>query len=390
MRPSDRFHRGALLCLTMALAALGPIENASSADYAVIYNFVGGLQDGAHPAGNLLLRDGNLYGTTEYGWSDGLLGPGVVFKLTLNGAETVLHAFDYTHGNDPQAGLIANQATSEFYGSTAAGGAHQGGVLFKLDADGTETVLHDFNRVSDGNFPRGRLVRDEHGNFYGIASSLGGDNDGTIYRLAADGSFTILHTFVGSDGEDPAARLKRDKAGNLYGTTLFGGANNAGTVFKLTAAGTFTTLHTFSGGSDGGRPAGGLERDKAGNLYGTTLWGGAANKGVVFKLATDGSETVLHDFGGGADGAYPEADLMRIGDTLYGTTGSGGGTCDCGTVFKMSLDGTETILHRFKGSPGDGANPYTGLIEGTNGVLYGTTSNGGSAGDGIVFGVKKN
>jgi uncharacterized repeat protein (TIGR03803 family) len=388
MLPTHRFHGGALLYVTIALTALGPIENASSADYQVLYNFVGGTQDGAHPEGDLLLHEGNLYGTTEYGESDGLLGPGMVFRLTLDGTETVLHKFNYSDGNGSQAGLILNRATGEFYGSTSAGGAHQGGVLFKLDAEGTESVLHDFNPAADGNFPRGRLIRDKLGNFYGIASSLGGDNDGIIYRLAADGSFTVLHTFIGSDGEDPAARLKRDKAGNLYGTTLFGGANNSGTVFKLTPAGRLTTLHSFTGGPDGGRPAGGLERDKAGNLYGTTLLGGAANMGVVFKLATDGTETVLHSFSGGADGALPEADLMRIDDTLYGTTGSGGGTCNCGTVFKMSLNGTESILHSFKGS--DGANLYTGLIQGRNGILYGTTTNGGSAGDGVVFSVKDN
>ncbi|HSC18279.1 MAG TPA: choice-of-anchor tandem repeat GloVer-containing protein [Rhizomicrobium sp.] len=382
----ERIRSGALL-LVIPLTAFGHSESARSADYQVLYNFVGGLHDGAHPISTLLLRKGNLYGTTEYGGDSGLLGPGVVFRVALDGSETVLHIFNYSDGNGPQAGLTTDPITGKLYGSTTDGGAYGGGVLFRLEDDGAETVLHHFNPASDGNFPRGRLIHDSQGNFYGIASSLGGQNHGTIYRLAQDGSFKVLHTFVGSDGEDPAARLERDRAGNLYGTTFFGGANNSGTVFKLLPSGTLVTLHSFSG-SDGARPIGRLLRDKAGNLYGTTLLGGAANQGVLFKLASDGTETVLHDFSGGADGAQPQADLMRIGGTLYGTTGSGGDSCDCGTVFKFTLDGRKTILHSFNGS--DGANPYAGLIKGKNGVLYGTTANGGSAGDGVVFRVSSN
>ncbi|MBV9571721.1 MAG: hypothetical protein JO056_10820 [Alphaproteobacteria bacterium] len=370
------------------MAASAAIGDAWGADYKVLYNFAGGRTDGAHPDADLILQGGNLYGTTELGESDGLLGPGTVFKLTLNGKETVLHVFDYDHGNGPQAGVTLDRATGELYGSTTDGGAYGRGILFKLNAHGKEIVLHNFNPNIDGNFPRGRLIRDPLGNLYGIASSLGGSNDGTIYKLAANGTFTVLHTFIGSDGEDPAARLDRDKAGNLYGTTFFGGDDNSGTVFKLTPEGTFTTLYTFTGGVDGSRPAGGLVRDKSGNLYGTTLLGGVADMGVVFKLAPDGKETVLHSFKGGTDGAHPEADLRRIGNTLYGTTGTGGGACDCGTVFRMSLDGAETILHSFAGSPSDGANPYAGLVEGKNGILYGTTDNGGASGHGVVFSVK--
>ena len=208
-------------------------------------------------------------------------------------------------------------------------------------------------------------------------------------------NLTLLYSFKGApDGADPAADLFMDAAGNLYGTTVIGGAFGYGTVFKVDTAGNETVLHSFSGSPDGATPQGGLVMDAAGNLYGTTTYGGVANNGTVFKLDTVGSETVLHSFSGLYDGANPMADLLiDTAGNLYGTTAGGGGPDGYGTVFKIYTNGFETVLYRFSGF-GDGAYPHGGLIMDTAGNLYGTTYQGGRSdsrtvfGDGTVFKLK--
>ena len=204
-------------------------------------------------------------------------------------------------------------------------------------------------------------------------------------------SETVLYSFAGSpsDGANPLAGLIADRAGNLYGTTGFGGSSDFGVVFKLAPNGTETVLHFFAGGpSDGRTPffSGGLIVDPAGNLYGTTFGGGASDFGVVFMLAPNGTETMLHSFAGSpTDGASPQAGLIIDGaGNLYGTTANGGAS-DFGVVFKLAPNGTETVLHSFAGGPSDGAGPVAGLIADSAGNLYGTTSGGGASGFGVVF-----
>ena len=193
-----------------------------------------------------------------------------------------------------------------------------------------------------------------------------------------------MHSFTGgADGSDPYAGLIRDSAGNLYGTTLLGGASGAGVVFKVDTTGTETVLHSFSGGTDGGAPQAGLIRGSAGDLYGTTVQDGASGAGVVFKLDAIG-ETVLYSFTGGADGSNPFGSLVRdSAGNLYGTTESGGAS-GAGVVFKLDTTGTETVLYSFTGDA-DGGYPYAGLIRDSAGNLYGTTSSGGASGQGVVF-----
>jgi len=183
--------------------------------------------------------------------------------------------------------------------------------------------------------------------------------------------------------------------GNFYGTAESGGANGAGTVFKITPSGTFTLLHTFcskSGCKDGGIPYAGLVQATDGNLYGTTIAGGAncvsdGGCGTVFKIAPSGTLTTLHRFDG-TDGASPYARLVQATDgNLYGTTDFGGANCvsdgGCGTVLKITPKGKLTTLHSFDGKDGD--DPYAGLVQYTDGNLYGTTATGGSYGRGTVF-----
>lgn len=201
---------------------------------------------------------------------------------------------------------------------------------------------------------------------------------------------TVLYSFTGgADGGHPEAGLILDAAGNLYGTTAGGGAANAGVVFKLDTAGREMVLYSFTGGADGNGPNSGVIRDAAGNLYGTTSIGGnlstchLAGCGVVFKLDTTGKETVLYSFTGGADGAGPEAGVMHdSAGNLYGTTYDGGAS-GFGVVYKVDTASQETVLHNFTGGP-DGRNPLAGVILDPAGNLYGTTG-GGGANTGSVY-----
>ncbi len=205
-------------------------------------------------------------------------------------------------------------------------------------------------------------------------------------------TFTDLYNFTGSpDGADPFAGLVRDAAGNLYGTTYTGASSGYGVVFKVDTSGTETVLYSFSGGTDGGSPVGGLVRDTAGSLYGTTQYGGSSGNGVVFKVDNSGTETVLYSFAGGTtDGCSPYGGLVRDkAGSLYGTT-MGCGASGNGTVFKVTKSGAEKLLHSFAGGTADGANPlYTGLLMDPKGNLYGVTSQGGSQNSGVVYKLSK-
>lgn len=317
---------------------------------------------------------------------------------------TVLHSFagPSADGAIPTAPLVRDSA-GNLYGTTANGGLTNCGAfgdvgcgtVFKLDPLGNETLLHTFSG-SDGAFPAGGLLMDAAGNLYGTTVSGGGAGFcrnfgcGTVFKLDPSGNFTVLHAFVeSSDGGNPTAGLIMDSAGNLYGTTGFGGDFGPGAVFKMDASGNETTLHSFSG-PDGFEPSAPLIMDTAGNLYSTTFRGGPANFGTVFKLDSSGGLTTLHDFTGGSDGGNPAAGLiMDAAGNLYGTTDSGG-SAGVGTVFKLDSSGNFTVLHSFTGGD-DGGNvalegiPSAGLIMDAAGNLYGTTFRGGAAGLGIVF-----
>jgi uncharacterized repeat protein (TIGR03803 family) len=223
-----------------------------------------------------------------------------------------------------------------------------------------------------------------------------------LVRFASAQTFTLLYPFNSSgslsDGGQPEAGVTRDTAGNLYGTTFFGGLGmgcdiyfaGCGTVYKLDTSGTETVVHVFSGAGDGWNPTARLILDTAGNLYGTTGYGGAYGHGTVFKIDTAGNETIVHSFAAGKDGARPNAGLVEdTAGNLYGTTQYGGQGCDrqgCGTVFRVSAGGVETVLYRFGDIP-DGASPLGGVALDSAGDIYGTTWLGGLYGFGTVFGL---
>ena len=349
----------------------------------VVHSFASGLH-GVNPQAGVI-RDpaGNLYGTTEAG---GAFNWGVVYRITPSGRQTVLYSF--TGGADgcqPFAGLVGDPS-GNFYGTTVSGGAYNGGVIFKLDSSGHETVLYNFSPWSGGGSqPRSNLIRDAAGNLYGTAASGGASGAGVVFKLGADGSETTLYNFTGgADGSTPVGTLARDAAGNFYGATDNGGASKAGVVFKIDAAGHESTLYTFTGGLDGGYPAGGVILDPQGNLYGTTTWGGSTYYGVVFELDPTGHEKVLYSFTGGIDGAEPWAGVVRDpAGNLYGTTSSGGAS-GFGVVYQLTLGGQEEVLHSFAGGA-DGSMPAAGVILDRAGDLYGTTSQGGVSDGGVVY-----
>jgi uncharacterized repeat protein (TIGR03803 family) len=308
-----------------------------------------------------------------------------------------------SHGGQPVAGVVVD-AEGNLYGTTASGGTTNKvcgpdgcGVVYKLDKTGKETVLYSFTGGADGNRPLG-LVRDTADNLYGITQDGGDPNCicGVVFRLSTTThKLTVLHTFTGgADGGYPSGYgggllLLRDSEGNLYGTTSGGGDTNncqgvgCGVVFKIDTTNTETVLYTFTGGADGGNPFAGLIQDQAGSLYGTTYDGGTDDGGVVFTLDSAGMETVLYSFtacdpyglGGG-----PEANLIRdTAGNLYGTTYCGG-NMDYGDVFKLDSNGNLTVLHYF--SETDGAYPTGRIIRDSDGTIYGTTMFGGRYGSG--------
>ena len=331
----------------------------------VLYTFTGG-SDGGYPPGGVV-RDaaGNLYGTVSSG---GEYGAGGVFKLDPQGKETVVYSFTGgKDGSNPLAGIIRDTA-GNLYGTTGYGGKNSGfgsccGVAFEVDASGKETVLHTFTGPPDGAYLQsGVLLRDGSGNLYGITVEGGNTGKpcpsvgcGVVFKLDSVGKETVLHRFTGTDGSDSWSNLIRDSAGNLYGTTTSGGKYGWGVVFSLDPQRKESVLYAFSGGNDGTSPGAGVIRDSAGNLYGTTVWGGNEKSsscpygsqgcGVVFQLNPQGKEHVLYAFTGGTDGGNPGSDLIQDkAGNLYGTTAYGGntnsscpnGNYGCGVIFKLT------------------------------------------------------
>ncbi len=315
----------------------------------------------------------------------GMVLAGAVGVAAAN-TETVLNNFTLPPGGStPYSGLVAD-SSGGLYGTTYYGGPGNVGVVYKVDGSG-ETVLHSFTGGADGKWPYAGVIRDSAGNLYGTTQAGGTAGAGVVYVVDPAGKETVLHSFTGgADGGEPQAGVVRDEAGNLYGTTLGGGTGKSGVVYKVDPTGHETVLYNFSGGADGNEPYGGVIRGAGGDLYGTTLYGGSAGYGTVFKVDAKGQETVLHSFGL-ADGSFPASSLTRdAAGNLYGTTYLGGSGCGgngCGLVFKLDPSGNETVLHGFSGP--DGAAPAAGVTRDAAGNLYGTTFGGGAADFGVVY-----
>jgi len=342
--------------------------------------------DGAYPTAPLIQGfDGNLYGTTFYG------GPrvsGTIFKITPQGVLTSLYRFcsqaNCSDGANPYGGLL-QAADGELYGMTETGGASGLGTIFRISRSGTLSTLHSFceeKGCPDGASPTAGLIEAANGEFYGTTTGGGANLNGTVFELSPDGTVTTLYSFCSrsecADGAIPISTLVQAPDGDFYGTTYDGGAHGIGTVFKISASGALTTLHSFSG-SDGTQPWSGLVQASNGNFYGTTVAGGLYGYGTVYEIGPGDSFTSLYSFCPATscpDGAYPYAALIQASDgNLYGATEKGG-LYQAGAVFRVSVDGALTTLHRFDIS--DGAAPLAALVQDSNGDLYGTASAGGS------------
>jgi uncharacterized repeat protein (TIGR03803 family) len=283
---------------------------------------------------------------------------GTVYKVSAHGRVTTLYTFTGPDGDFPYASLFRD-AAGNLYGTTQAGGnlsyCEGGGcgTVFKIDTANHESVLYAFTGgLADGNDPYGGLIRDRQRNLYGTTigggtSNCQGEGCGILFKIDGNGQETILHRFTnGADGGHPAGTLLRGKDGKLYGTTDSGGAADSGNVFKIDETGSETVLYTFTGGSDGRGPFGGLIQDGLGTLFGTTEFGGGSTScqlgcGTVFKLDSGGHEATIYAFRGKKDGAYPTAGvIMDAAGYLYGTTPQGGdphcaNSLGCGVAFKL-------------------------------------------------------
>lgn len=386
MRARDVLSKS-VLAGAATLALLAPLHAAEGGTFKVLYAFGATNTDGAFPIAGLIIDSaGNLYGTTSAG---GAYGVGTVFEIAAGGSETLLHSFNGYDGASPWGGVDRDRK-GNLWGTTQYGGHLQDcrgsqnpsgcGVVFELATNGTLRVVHAFTSGNDGAIPYAGINND-----IGTTSEGGETELGTVFRITRNGKETILHTFDGYDGGGPQANVITDSAGNIYGTTASGGSGCCGTVFKITPGGSESVLYSFTGGNDGKWPLGSLKMDKAGNLYGTTWFGGANGLGTLFKVAPDGSETVLHSFGAYAkDGSHPTAGLIGNdkGTILYGTTG-GTGADGRGTVFEYK-NGKEKILYHFTGG-NDGCYPGDTLVSDKTGNLYGTTEDCGQYGGGVVF-----
>jgi uncharacterized repeat protein (TIGR03803 family) len=369
------------------------VSGTTSSGYQVLHSFgsvgSGSSGDGATPQSSLLNVKGVLYGTTTYGgfgepecpFSSGC---GTVYSVTTDGTERVLYRFGgQPDGYYPEASLIDVKGT--LYGTTLSGGAYDFGTVFRVTTSGVEKVLYSFGNGSDGRYPKSSLLA-VNGALYGTTLTGGTYKGGTVFRVSTTGAEKVLHSFgKRPDGGFPYAGLI-DVGGKLYGTTYYGGGHNAGTVFSITLAGTESVLHSFSnrGGSDGYYPQAKLA-ELNGTLYGTTLNGGRHDCGTVFTVGSSGAEKVLYSFrGGGFDGADPEAGLLALAGTLYGTTanGQGGGGGD-GTLFSVTTTGAESVLHTFKQGAA-GAIPVAGVVD-LGGTLYGTAAYDGTDNFGIAY-----
>jgi uncharacterized repeat protein (TIGR03803 family) len=406
-------HIKKLFLLPALIVGLGLIlpGQVSAQTFTNLHNFTFG-SDGTSPQGNLVLSGNILYGTTQSGGAN--FGAGTIFSIHTDGTGyTNFYSFDFagpdgghpngSGGGTPYGGLILSGNT--LYGTTSEGSSDNG-TVFAVSTNGTGyTNLYRFTVATNGSAPRAGLVLSGN-TLYGTTYQGGSAGDGTVFRVNTDGTdFTNLHSFsFNIDGGDLQAGLVLSGK-ILYGTTFAGGGAGNGTVFAINTDGTgFTNLYNFTGINDGSEPQATLILSGT-NLYGTTLGGGSAGNGTVFAVSTNGTGyTNLYSFSAGdgppndednltnSDGANPQASLILLGNTLYGTANQGG-LGGVGTVFAVNTDSTGfTNLYNFtEPDPDtftntDGGVPLAGLIL-SGSTLYGTASVDGAANDGAVFGL---
>jgi uncharacterized repeat protein (TIGR03803 family) len=417
-RPLSLLRWGLVAALLLGCLPALHAQGGTTPSLTTLYNFcpqiaTGNCPDGGDPLTGLVQgADGDFYGISQGAGSSN----GTVFKITSGGALTTLWSFcaagqtaNCPGGYTPY-GPLALGTDGNFYGVTRNGGTGTGyGTVFQITPAGVLTTIYSFCSLpgcSDGAFPVAGLTLGSDGNFYG--TTLGYTGGGTVFKVTPTGTLSTLYTFCSlqgcTDGSGPMAPPIEGTDGNFYGTTFGGGASGNGVVYKLTPSGTLTVLYSFcsqSGCLDGAQPQGTLIQATDGNFYGTTLAGGlnvnGGNNGTIFKITPGGTLTTLYLFcsvlvqGECDDGTQPYAGITEGTDgNFYGTTGSGGTGADGGTVYKITPAGAQTVLYSFCSQGGssrctDGYKPQDSLVEGSDGNLYGTTSQSGAYNQGTLF-----
>jgi len=361
--------------LTLALGLMLVASLAQAQTYKILFNFGsnGRGPNDPHYSGIIAQsRGGNFYSTAPDIWTN---GQGTAFKMTPAGAMTVLHSFNGADGLNSQSGLTLG-TDLYYYGTTPAGGLYSHGTLFKMTDQGIVTTLHHFTGGADGGNPGAPPIEGIDGNFYGT-TAIGGSpgNNGTIYRVSRSGAFATIHSFgYASPDGSPNPALTQGKDGYIYGMTRYGGTYGLGTIFRFATSGSYKTLFSFDG-IHGNNPFGELLQATDGNFYGTSSYGGTQNAGVLFKITSGGTFTVLHNFVSATDGTNQVGGLLQATDGyLYGTNDLGGAE-DWGVLFRISTSGAFSVLHNF--SWFSGASPQVTLLQHSNGKIYGDTAVGG-------------
>lgn len=366
-----------LHCLILMVTLVASAALLQAQTYTDLHDFSG--SDGCcalYPSMLAQGKDGNIYGAT----TSGGISYGNFFVITPAGTLTNLYNFDFTHGGYPEGG-ISMGTDGNFYGTTYQGGPNHFGTIFKLTPAGAYTELYDFNNTTDGAYPRVPPVQAQDGNLYGTTAN------GTIavlYKITTTGTFTVMATLAAQS----YSPLLLGTDGNLYGTTVYGGTYNAGTVVQFSP--TSKALKTLFSFHTEASPYGPLMQATDGALYGTTTGGGTGSGGVVYRVTTAGAYKVLYNFTvSSATGSHPFAGLVQGSDKfLYGVTSTGGSN-GLGVLFKISTSGTLTVLHNFGTTDGD--TPLSTPLLHTNGTIYGITSHGGShAPDGVFYSFTNN
>jgi uncharacterized repeat protein (TIGR03803 family) len=374
-------------------SVLSIVLSVNAESQQVLHEFGGGT-DGRGPSGTLALH-GSLYGTTSGAGN----GYGTVYKLTLKGKIKTIYKFN-GQPDGAYPGGVTSDKKGNLYGTTYSGGDNNWGTIYEISTNGVERILHSFGG-NDGCAPRGNLFLDSAGNLYGTneyGGSAGGcpydQASGTVFKLSPDGTFTVLHNFTGSpDGADPTSGVVLDKQGNIYGTTSVGGdtlQSGEGVAYKITPSQQYAIIHTFGPPPDATVPGGSLVIDKKGILWGISNGGGAYHQGTVYKIDSKTNiEAVFYSFNAAPDGNAPYAAspaLDKAGN-IYGST-LFGGDYGFGTIFRVAPDGSETTLLDFDGQA-EGAYPeFSGVTLDAKGNIYAVGTFGGDKtgwnGDGTV------
>ncbi|WP_374568099.1 choice-of-anchor tandem repeat GloVer-containing protein [Ideonella sp.] len=379
----------AALCLpgAAAAAAAEPDPEAALASVKFVHSFEG--PEGAEPTSALVFGgDGKIHGVTGFGGDAD--GGGTGFRMLPNGQLTVLHLFNKKRSARRPWGLIQG-ADGQYYGASGGGGEfHDSGTVYRMTPQGAVTVLHSFDySAPEGAYPYAPLLQASDGSLYGTTCCASGKWEGGLFKVSTDGAaFKVVHQFSRTRGNvyvPDMMSLLQASDGNIYGVTQKGGAHDAGAIYRVAPDDTFEVFHSFrTDDHRGWGPATGLIEAPDGYLYGATYGGGAHGLGTFFRMGFDGRMTVLHAFHDQESNPVPNLLLARDGN-FYGVT-LYGGRYGKGSVFRLTPDGAFTQLFSF-GEPDttEGAWPTAGLVEAEDGVFYGTTRQGGEFGRGTIY-----